>query len=117
MRGRLGDEVRLRHIYDAILEIELYVAGKSFSDFMDNSMMRFACIKQLEIVGEASNHISAETKNIFSSVEWTQIVGMRNIFVHEYFGIDANLVWEILTNDIPELKDKVKEILDGYSSE
>jgi uncharacterized protein with HEPN domain len=116
MRGKLGDEVRLRHIYDAILEIELYVDGKSFSDFMDNSMMRFACVKQLEIIGEASNHVSTDTKNTFSTVEWAQIVGMRNIFVHEYFGIDANLVWEILTNDIPELKERVKEILGGYST-
>jgi uncharacterized protein with HEPN domain len=65
-------------------------------------MMRFACIKQMEIIGEASNHISDETKLKFSSVEWLQIVGMRNVFVHEYFGVDSNLVWEIIKNDIPD---------------
>jgi uncharacterized protein with HEPN domain len=115
MRGKLSDEARLRHIYDAILEIESYLADKDFQDFMDKSMMRFACIKQLEIIGEASNHISDETKLAFSSIAWTQIVGMRNIFVHEYFGIDSTLAWEILTNDVPELKIKVKEMLDIYS--
>jgi uncharacterized protein with HEPN domain len=47
--------------------------------FMENSMIRFACIKQMEIIGEASNHISNETKNIFSEIEWSQIVGMRNV--------------------------------------
>lgn len=70
MRGKLGDEARLRHIYDAIVEIESYLAGKDFSDFLDSSMMRFACIKQLEIIGEASNHISDDAKSTFSSVEW-----------------------------------------------
>ena len=70
-------------------------------------MMRFACIKQMEIIGEASNHISTETKERFSTIEWAQIVGMRNVFVHEYFGIDSSLVWEIIKNDLPDLKSKI----------
>jgi uncharacterized protein with HEPN domain len=65
----------------------------------------------MEIIGEASNHISDETKLRFSSVEWSQIVGMRNVFVHEYFGVDANLVWEIIKNDIPDLKVIIMEII------
>jgi uncharacterized protein with HEPN domain len=113
MRGKLGDKVRLQHIYDAILEIESYLGTSEFSDFMKNSMMRFACIKQMEIIGEASNHISDETKIKFSTIEWAQIVGMRNVFVHEYFGVDAYLVWEIIINDLPELKKKIKDIIDA----
>jgi len=112
MRGKLGDKVRLQHIYDAILEIESYLEDVEFNDLMDNSMMRFACIKQMEIIGEARNHISDEIKSNFTSIEWPQIVEMRNIFVHEYFGVDSNLVWEIIKNDIPELKERVKEILE-----
>lgn len=73
-------------------------------------MMRFACIKQMEIIGEASNHISVVFKTKFSDIEWAQIVGMRNVFAHEYFGIDSTLVWEIIKNDIPELKEKVERI-------
>ena len=69
--------------------------------------MRFACIKQMKIIGEASNHISTETKERFSTIEWAQIVGMRNVFVHEYFGIDSSLVWEIIKNDLPDLKSKI----------
>lgn len=74
-------------------------------------MMRFACIKQMEIIGEASNHISTELKSKFQEIEWAQIVGMRNVFAHEYFGIDSSLVWEIIKNDIPELKGKIEHIL------
>jgi uncharacterized protein with HEPN domain len=63
------------------------------------------------IIGEASNHLSLELKSKFSDIEWAQIIGMRNVFAHEYFGIDSGLVWEIIKNDIPELKEKVEHIL------
>lgn len=112
MRGRLGDKVRLQHILEAIWELESYLIDRDFNDFLESSMMRFACVKQMEIIGEASNHISEETKSVFSTIEWTQIIGMRNVFVHEYFGIDTYLVWEIIRKDIPELKQRIQEILD-----
>ena len=107
MRGKLGDKIRLMHILDAIEEIQNYISQVDFDLFMENSMMRFACIKQMEIIGEASNHISTETKERFSTIEWAQIVGMRNVFVHEYFGVDSSLVWEIIKNDLPDLKSKI----------
>ena len=113
MRGKLGDKVRLQHIIDAILEIESYLLDTDFSGFSENSMMRFACIKQMEIIGEAGNHISAGIKSKFSTIKWAQIVGMRNVFVHEYFGVDTNLVWEIINDDLPDLKEKVVEILES----
>ena len=65
----------------------------------------------MEIIGEASNIITKELKSEFSDIEGAQIVGRRNVFEHEYFGIDSGLVWEIIKNDIPELKGKVENIL------
>ena len=65
----------------------------------------------MEIIGEACNHLSVELKSKFSNIEWVQIAGMRNVFAHEYFGIDSRLVWEIIKNDIPELKVKIELIL------
>lgn len=111
MRSELGDKIRLQHILDAIDEIHKYLISADFSVFLENSMMRFACIKQMEIVGEASNHLSTELKSKFSEIGWGQIVGMRNVFAHEYFGVDSRLVWEIIKNDIPELKEKIELIL------
>jgi len=111
MRGKLGDKVRLQHISDAILEIESYLKQARTKEFMENSMMRYACIKQLEIIGEASNHLSAKIRKEFTAIEWAQIRGMRNMFVHEYFGLDSNIVWDIIQNDIPELKQIVTEML------
>ena len=111
MRSEVGDKIRLQHILDAIDEIHNYLISADISVFLENSMMRFACIKQMEIIGEASNHLSTELKFKFSDIEWAQIVGMRNVFAHEYFGIDSSLVWEIIKNDVPELKEKIEHIL------
>jgi len=74
---------------------------------------RFASIKQIEIIGEAANYIAPETKTLFSDIEWKQIVGMRHILIHEYFGVDANLVWQVICNDIPNLKAAISNIYEG----
>jgi len=111
MKSDLGDKARLQHILDAISEIEFYLLKSDFQTFMDNSMMRFASIKQMEIIGEASNHISETTRNRFSEIEWAKIVGMRNVLIHEYFGIDFEIVWQVIKKDMPELKKKVIEVL------
>lgn len=107
MQNKLGDIARINHILEAILEIELYISNSTIEDFTINSMMRFACVKQMEIIGEASNHLSEELKSKFSEIEWAQIIGMRNVFVHEYFGIDTKILWEIIKNDLPNLKCKI----------
>ena len=75
-------------------------------------MMRFASIKQIEIIGEAANSINPETKALFAEIQWGQIIGMRHILVHEYFGVDDNLVWQVITQDIPNLKMAVAKISD-----
>ena len=66
MRSSQGDKIRLQHILDAILEIESYLIDVDFDSFLENSMMKFAFIKQMEIIGEASNHISEDAKCVCS---------------------------------------------------
>ena len=111
MQNKSGDIARLEHILKAISEIEKYSQSKTFDDFLNDSMFRFACIKQMEIIGEASNHVSKETQQQFSDIQWAQIIGMRNLFIHEYFGIDSTIAWEIITYDIPDLKIKITQLL------
>ena len=100
MKGKIGDKQRLIHILESIEEIEKYTAGQNLEIFMQNSMMKFASVKQIEIIGEAANHITEETKNKFSEIQWRQITGLRHVLVHEYFGIDSNLIWQIIKDDI-----------------
>lgn len=112
MKEKMGDKQRLLHILEAISEIEQYTNKVEMEAFLSNSMMRFASIKQIEIIGEAANFITAETKEKFSEIKWSQITGMRHILVHEYFGVDADLVWQVIVKDLPLLKIKIKQILD-----
>lgn len=112
MKSKMGDRQRLLHILESIEEIEQYTSKANFSSFLENSMMWFACVKQMEIIGEAANNISEETKNKFSKIQWRQIIGLRHILVHEYFGIDTNLIWQIIANDIPQLKESIQKVLE-----
>jgi uncharacterized protein with HEPN domain len=111
MKGELTDRIRIQHILDAIAETENYLTNANFEDFLSNSEKRFATIKQIEIVGEASNHLTNELKHQYSEIEWLQINGFRNISVHEYFGINLRIVWDIANNDLPVLKLKFIEVL------
>lgn len=112
MKGKLGDQVRLRHIIDAINEVKIYLDDISFEQFLENSEKRFARIKQIEIVGEACNALTVEIKAENPSIPWKTIIGFRNISIHEYFGVNLQLVWEIAKNDLPELQKKMQHILE-----
>ncbi len=117
MKGKISDKQRLLHILDSIGEIEKYTSDVDVESFLENSMMRFASIKQIEIIGEAANYISEEIKNKFTDIQWRQIIGMRHILVHEYFGIDSQLIWQIIVNDIPKLKEAIQFVITSENSE
>ena len=68
MKGKIGDRQRLQHILEAIHEIQQYTTGINLKHFLSNSMMRFACVKQIEIIGEAANYITIETKELFTDL-------------------------------------------------
>jgi len=93
MRSNLVDEARLMHMLDAISEIQSYVKDTDIDEFINNSMKKFATVKQLEIIGEAANHISEEMKIKHPEIKWREIIGLRNILIHEYFGVDEYVVW------------------------
>lgn len=112
MRNSLGDKARLQHIYDAILEIESYVTKSSYEVFQSNTMMHYACVKQLEIIGEAANHLTSHFKKLYSEIQWREIIDLRNLLIHEYFGIDTKIVWDIITTDIVSLKPQIKEVIE-----
>ncbi len=74
-------------------------------------MLQSACIHQLEIIGEAANHFSDEFFKKYKEVEWAEITGLRNVLLHEYFGIDIRIVWQVIQNDLPHLNESIKAIL------
>jgi uncharacterized protein with HEPN domain len=105
MKGPITDKIRIQHILDAIKEVEKYLSDIFYEDYLANSEKRFATVKQIEIVGEACNHITRELKQAHPEIEWNPITGFRNISIHEYFGVNFHIVWEIAKNDLPVLKE------------
>lgn len=111
MTGKTNDSLRLNHINDAILCIESFVNEISFDNFLKNELVTSAVIRKLEIIGEASNHLSVTLKDKYSEIDWQQIIGFRNIIAHEYFIVDNELVWEVIQNDLPAFKKVIAKIL------
>jgi uncharacterized protein with HEPN domain len=110
MRNKISDKERLFHILDAINNIEEFTHGLSYEMYINDFKLRLALVKLLEIIGEASNGITEDFQNRFSDVDWSVLNGIRNVLVHEYFGIDYDIIWDSLKNNIPELKEKITKI-------
>ncbi len=107
MPDKFGDKGRLLHINDAIESIEAYTNGIDFNGFSADHMCFDACVRQLSIIGEASNHLSKSLCERFNEVPWPEIIALRNLVVHEYFGVDTLVIWKIIRENIPELKRQV----------
>jgi uncharacterized protein with HEPN domain len=103
--------VYLRHIIDAIGKIEKYLSGVSEESFVINSLVQDGVIRQLEIIGEATRHLSNEIKQMDDAVPWQDISDMRNKLIHDYFGVDIDTVWITAKEDIPVIKKQIEVII------
>lgn len=101
-------KIFIEHILECIELIEEYVKGKVKEDFINSKQLQDAIIRRIEIIGEAVKNIPPEIKNKYPDIPWKQIGSMRDILIHEYFGVDVDLTWKVAKEDIVELK---KEIL------
>lgn len=104
------DRVYLRHILDAIQDIEQY-ASVGRDAFMGDRMRQDALLRKLEVIGEAVKNLSESAKQRRPEIPWRQIAGMRDRLTHDYFGVDLALVWATVEKDIPNLKAAVEQIL------
>lgn len=96
--------VFIKHIKESIDWIEDYTKGLSKKDFFNNIQVQDAVIRRLEIIGEAVKNLPEGFKKQNSSIPWEKISGLRNVLIHEYFGIDIKLLWNLLEKDLPVLK-------------
>jgi uncharacterized protein with HEPN domain len=103
--------VYLDDIIEAAEQIEQYTSGLSLEAFSKDRKTRDAVLYNLQVVGEAIKKVPEEVRSRHPDIEWKKIAGLRDILVHEYFGIDVDIVWDVVANKLPDLKLQIEKIL------
>ncbi|MDR0812132.1 MAG: DUF86 domain-containing protein [Paludibacter sp.] len=113
MREEIRDTGRLEHILESINNLFEFTQNITFTDFQNDKMRKFAIVKNLEIIGEASYMMTKQFKEQHSEIEWKVIVDLRHVLVHGYYKIRNEEIWYIIQNDLPQLKEKIQKIYDS----
>lgn len=103
----------LQDIWESLLAIENYLKGLSISDFQENQQVQDAVVRRLEIMGEAAKNVDEDFRNLHSDIPWKKIAGLRDVLIHEYFGVNIDRVWEVVRKDFPPLRGNLQKIIDA----
>jgi uncharacterized protein with HEPN domain len=109
---RKESKARLEHIVKAIIEIENYVANENCDSFCLKNLLHDAVLLQFIIIGESINHVDNLILEKYD-YSWYKVRSFRNLIAHEYFNIKLEAVWQIIQNNIPELMNLIREILEN----
>ena len=113
MREQIKDRGRLEHILDAIEKAFEFTENVSFDEFKTNALLRYAVVKSVEIVGEASYKLTKEFREQHSEIEWREIISMRHILVHGYYQTKDNIIWDTVKIYFPPLKEQIQKLYDN----
>ena len=105
------DKVYLQDMLDAISDIEKFIEDMTRDEFYKNKEKQYAVLRALEIIGEATKKLGKGLKTKHREITWRDIAGMRDKLIHDYFGVDIDVGWGTVKQDIPVLKVKVKKII------
>lgn len=105
------DKIFLEHILESLQRIQDYVEGVTKDEFFEDFKLQDAVMRRLEVIGEAARQLSADLKGRHRNIPWAQVIGMRNILIHEYFGVDLALVWATVQKDLAVLRDAILGVL------
>lgn len=109
MKGSERDAVLIEHMLDCIDRIERYLPGGR-SDFFASELARDAVVRNLQTLAESSQRLSDEGKRSHPEIDWRAMSGFRNILVHDYLGLDLNLIWLVIENELPSLKKTLEDM-------
>lgn len=104
-------QILLQDILEACQKIGKFIQGMDSATFVCDEKTGDAVVRNLEIIGEAASRLPDDFIKRHTEIEWFQIVGLRHRIVHEYFGVDLEIIWEIVRNDIPELSRQIQKLI------
>lgn len=107
------DEIRLRHMLDAIREALSFTGDKTREDIESNRILSLALVQLLEIIGEAANGITIEFRHSHPEVPWDSMIRMRHRLIHGYFDVDLDIVWQTIVADLPPLLGRLEVIVNN----
>ena len=113
MREKPRDLERIRHIMEAIDDILEFAENKTFDDFKTTKILKHAIYRNFTVIGEAANLLTKEFKETKNIIEWQKIIGMRHVLVHGYYEADDKIVWQTVTDDLPKLRNMLKQNLEN----
>lgn len=105
-------KVFLGHILESIEEVENHTNGLSKKDFLESILVQDAVFRRIEVIGEAVRNIPPSIRNKHTAIPWKKIAGTRDILIHEYFGVDLDLVWLVVKKELPILKRNIEKIIE-----
>lgn len=100
----MGNKERLGHMLDSIELIQKALTGRTKKDFEEDFILKAAIQSWIQIIGEAASKLTVEFRTSHSEVNWKGIIGLRHVIVHDYFELDEERVWNVIENDLPDLK-------------
>lgn len=103
--------IYIEHIFEAINRIEEYTKDLKLDGFLENSLIQDAVIRNFEIIGEATKNIDDSFRNIYPTLEWKKMAGMRDKLIHDYIGVDLWAVWGVVEKILPNLRNQIEFIL------
>ena len=106
------ESVFLKHILDEINFLIRETKNVEFEELMQKEVLKRACARSLEVIGEAIKNISTDFREKYDDIEWKKWTGLRNKIIHYYFGVNWDIVWDIIKNRLPELKERIEAILE-----
>ncbi len=107
-----NEMIFLRHIVESIEKVENFIRDISKAEFDSSVLVQDGVIRRLEIIGEAVKNLPLEFREKYPDIPWKDIAGMRDKLIHAYFEVDLDLTWVIVKDDLPDLKKKIRKILD-----
>lgn len=108
----LHDKTRIQDMLKEAIQTQIFADGKTRDDLTTNTLLVYGLVRAIEIIGEAANAVSKDVQQQLTDIDWVGIIGMRHRLIHHYQNVDLNIIWDVVSVDIPKLIPKLQQILE-----